>query len=95
MVGIRVQAVQSLFEKYLNLKMTEGSPFQAVVGYAAKRKRTDASHFFTGFCDMGKTCEKSSERMASAIIRRTSEKAKLLRSTTECRRVGVVASLSA
>jgi len=67
----------------------------AVLGYAAKLSNADVSHFRTGFCGTGKTRAKSSDRTALAIMRRTSEKAKLSRPLTAWRRWGLSAKLAA
>ena len=52
------------------------------------RSNTATSEFFVGLPGLGQTLSKFSLSAASAISRRTSEKAKLVRPFTLCRRSG-------
>ena len=55
---------------------------------ATMRSNTATREFFVGLPGLGQTLSKSSLSAASAISRRTSEKAKLVRPFTLCRRSG-------
>jgi hypothetical protein len=60
----------------------------AWIHHATMRNSASTKDLWGGLVGLGQTCSKSSLNAASAMMRRTSEKAKLVRPFTLCRRCG-------